>query len=241
MSGVSQAIVLAAGMGVRMRPLTDHLPKPLVKLAGKPLIDHVLDRLADAGVTKAAVNVHYKAEILEAHLAPRRHPEVAISDERDGVLDTGGGVVRARSLLSPGSFFVHNSDSVWMEGAVPALERMIARWDEEAMDALLLLAPVEGVLGYAGKGDFTIDAQERLARRGDAPSAPYVFAGVSIAHPRLMEGCREEAFSLNRPWDRAIASGRLYGIRHNGLWMHVGDPQALAEAEAALNDAGAEA
>jgi N-acetyl-alpha-D-muramate 1-phosphate uridylyltransferase len=238
-SGVSQAIVLSAGLGTRMRPLTDQMPKPLVKLGGKPLIDHVLDRLAAAGVTRAAVNVHYMAEMLEAHLASRRRPGIVISDERDGILDTGGGVVRALPLLSPASFFVHNSDSVWMEGAVPVLERMIARWDEEAMDALLLLAPMDNVLGFGGKGDFTMDGEGRLARRGDADSAPYVFAGVSIAHPRLLEGCGEEVFSLNRSWDRAIASGRLFGIRHDGLWMHVGDPQALAEAEAVLQRAGA--
>lgn len=240
MSAPAQAIVLAAGMGARMRPLTDSLPKPLVPLGGKALIDHVLDRLIQAGVTRAAVNVHYKADMLEAHLAGRTRPEILISDERERVLDTGGGAVRAGRLLGRGSYFIHNSDSVWLEGAVPALERMIAAWDETAMDALLLLAPVERTLGYAGRGDFAMDAKGRLARRGAAERAPFVFAGVSIAHPRLLEGRAEEPFSLNAPWDGAMEAGRLHGLRHEGLWMHVGDPHALAAAEAALNGVEAE-
>lgn len=239
MSKPEQAIVLAAGQGTRMRPLTDSMPKPLVKLGGRPLIDHVLDRLGSAGVTRAAVNVHYRAEMIETHLAGRERPEIVISDERDRVLDTGGGVVKASRLLGPGCYFVHNSDSVWLEGAVPALERMIEHWDDGRMDALLLLAPVQGVLGYAGRGDFGMDAEGRLSRRGDSASVPYVFAGVSIAHPRLLEGYGEDVFSLNRPWDQAIERGRLFGLRHEGLWMHVGDPEALAAAEAALREAAA--
>lgn len=238
MSRPEQAIVLAAGLGTRMRPLTDSVPKPLVRLGDKALIDHVLDRLASAGIKRAAVNVHYKAEMIEAHLAERARPQILISDEREQVLDTGGGAVRASRLLGQGCFFVHNSDSVWLEGAVPVLERMIARWDEDVMDALLLLAPVQDVLGYAGRGDFTMDSEGRLARRAEGVVAPFVFTGVSIAHPRLLDGYDDSVFSLNRPWDSAMENGRLFGLRHEGLWMHVGDPQALAAAEAALADTG---
>lgn len=228
------AMVLAAGLGTRMRPLTETVPKPLVALSGKTLIDHVLDRLAAAGVGKAVVNVHYLADRIEAHLAGREEPEITISDERDEILDTGGGVVRALDLLGGESFFVHNSDSVWVEGANPALEAMIAGWDAEAMDALLLLAPVDRAVGYSGAGDFAMGAQGRPIRRGSDKTAPFVFAGVSIAHPRLLDGMPEGPFSLNRPWDRAIEAGRLFGICHEGTWMHVGTPDALAEAETIL-------
>ncbi len=228
------AMVLAAGLGTRMRPLTDTVPKPLVELSGKPLIDHVLDRLAAAGVEKAVVNIHYLADQIEAHLADRERPEIVVSDERDEILDTGGGVARALGLLGKESFFVHNSDSVWVEGVSPALESMIARWDGDVMDALLLLAPVQGALGYEGAGDFTMAEQGLLARRGAGEVAPFVFAGVSIVHPLLFEGAPDGAFSLNRLWDRSIGKGRLFGIRHDGVWMHIGTPDALAEAEKVL-------
>lgn len=236
MSKPETAFVLAAGFGTRMRPLTDHTPKPLVELNGKPLIDHVLDRLADAGVKRAVVNVHHLAEQIETHLATRERPEIVISDERSQILDTGGGVAKALESLGDGCFFVHNSDSVWVEGAQATLEAMIARWDPEEMDALLLLAVAHNALGYSGDGDFLMDTNGQLSRRAEGAIAPFVFAGVSIANRAMFEGTSAEPFSLNKLWDKAIENDRLFGIRHDGIWMHVGDPKALADAETILKD-----
>lgn len=225
------AMVLAAGLGTRMRPLTDLMPKPLVPLDGRPLIDHVLDRLAAAGIRRAVVNVHYLADQLVAHLAARTAPEVIVSDERGVLLDTGGGVVRALPKLGHAPFVIHNSDSVWIEGVGSNIDRLITGWDDTRMDALMLVALGARSLGYEGAGDFKMTADGRLQRRGKGDSAPLVFAGVSIAHPRLFDGAPAGAFSLNVPWDRAIAAGRLFGVRLEGLWMHIGTPEALAEAE----------
>lgn len=240
---IGTAMVLAAGLGMRMRPLTDHLPKPLVALAGRPLIDHVLDRLAAAGVRRAVVNVHYCAEALEAHLAARAArgvgPSLALSDERGLLLDTGGGVRKALDLLGKEPFFAHNSDSVWIEedGAPEqgaTLARMIAAWDAGRMDALLLVAPRSGCLGYDGRGDFDIDEDGRLSRRRRDGTAGCVFAGVSILTPRLFAGAPDGPFSLNVLFDQAIAAGRLFGVIHRGLWMHVGTPEALDAAAARI-------
>lgn len=228
------AFVLAAGLGTRMRPLTDTLPKPLVPLAGRSLIDHVLDRLADAGITKAVVNVHYLADQIEAHVAKRSVPRIVISNERGALLETGGGVVRARPLLGDAPFVIHNSDSVWIENGRSNLTRLLDTWDGKRMDSIMLLAPAATSLGYHGRGDFHLGANGQLTRRASNETAPYVFAGVSIIHPGMFNGEAERPFSLNRVWDRAIAAGRLYGIVLDGLWMHVGDPQALREAEAAI-------
>lgn len=228
------AMVLAAGMGARMRPLTDRLPKPLVRLDGRALIDHVLDRLAAAGVSQAVVNVHYLADLIETHVAGRQAPAVTISDERDSLLDTGGGVVRALRLLGSEPFFIHNSDSVWIERQTPALERMIAAWDSARMDTLMLLAPVSESLGYDGRGDFNLRENGMADRPPAGARASHVFAGVSIAHPRLFDGAPESRFSLNALWDRAIAAGRLYTVTLDGLWMHVGSPDALNQAEHAI-------
>ncbi|HET6321182.1 MAG TPA: nucleotidyltransferase family protein [Hyphomicrobium sp.] len=225
------AMVLAGGFGKRMLPLTQDKPKPMVELKGRPLIDHVLDRLAAAGVARAVVNVHYCADKLEAHVKHRARPEIVISDERQQLLDTGGGVVRALPMLGAEPFLIHNSDSVWIEGVGSNLERLFAGWDPDAMDSLMLLATAATSLGYDGPGDFVMDKDGRLSRRGEREMAPFVFAGVSIAHPRMFEGAPEGPFSMNRLWDRAIDSGRLYGIRLDGLWMHVGTPEALSEAE----------
>ena len=227
------AMVLAAGFGTRMRPLTDRIPKPLVPLAGKPLIDHVLDRVADAGIQRAVVNVHHFAEKLEAHLATRHTPEIVISDERDVILETGGGVVKALPLLGPEPFLIHNSDAVWIEEPHGAsnIARLISAWDESRKDALLLIARVEHMLGYDGDGDFTLGPDGRLVRRSKGEKTPYVFTGVSIAHPRLLAGCEAERHSLNVPWDRALSMGRLHGLAAHGQWMHVGTPEAIAEAE----------
>jgi len=211
--------------------LTDTHPKPLVKLSGKALIDHALDRLADAGITRAVINVHYLADQLETHLAARTLPSISISDERGLLLETGGGIVRALPLIGHDPFVIHNSDSVWIEGPGSNLERLIDSWDPSRMDALLMLAPVATSLGYDGRGDFFMDADGRLTRRTDGLVAPFVFAGVSIVHPRLFDDAPSGKFSLNVPWNNAIARGRLYGMRMDGVWMHVGDPQALQSAQ----------
>jgi MurNAc alpha-1-phosphate uridylyltransferase len=241
MTEARTAMVLAAGLGERMRPLTSTKPKPLVPLAGKPLIDHVLDRLADAGVGTAILNVHYLPEQIEAHVENRRGrpPETLISDERGVLLDTGGGVKKALPLLGPGPFFIHNADSVWSEGATSALSRMLRDWDPAAMDCLLLLAPVATSIGYAARGDFNMDQDGRLARRGANEMVPFAFAGVSLCDERLFENAPEGRFSLNLLWDKALAEDRLYGMRLDGRWMHVGTPAALADAEAAFEREGA--
>lgn len=231
------AFVLAAGLGTRMRPLTDTLPKPLVPLKGRALIDHVLDRLAVAGVERAVVNVHYRADQIEAHLAGRTSPAITISDERDRLLETGGGLVRALPKLGPDPFVVHNSDSVWLESVGSSLGRLAASWDDTRMDCLMLLALASKSIGYDGKGDFQMEADGRIARRAEGRIVPFVFTGVSIMHPRLLAGYREEPFSLNKPWNDAIAKGRLYGVRLDGIWMHVGAPEALIEAEEAIDRA----
>jgi N-acetyl-alpha-D-muramate 1-phosphate uridylyltransferase len=228
---ITTAMVLAGGLGLRMRPLTETLPKPLVVLRGKPLIDHVLDRLADAGIERAVVNVHYLPDALEAHLARRARPKVVISDERERLLDTGGGVVKALPLIGPGPFLVHNSDSAWIEGIGSNLDRLLSAFDEKTMDCLMLVAPASTSIGYDGQGDFVMDTDGRLQRRPERVMAPFAFTGVSIASPRLFADAPKGPFSLNRLWDRAIEAGRFYGERLDGVWMHVGSPQALGEAE----------
>lgn len=225
------ALVLAAGLGTRMRPITDRIPKPLVPLAGRPLIDHVLDRLARAGIEQAVVNVHYLADAIERHLATRQRPRITISDERRALLDTGGAIVHALPLLGAGPFLVHNSDTVWIERGIDNLSALIETWDSTRMDSLMLLADRRTSLGYEGAGDFVMATDGRLARRARQESADLVFAGVSIAHPRLLVDAPRGAFSLNWAWDRAIAGGRLFGMRLAGEWMHVGTPLALAAAE----------
>lgn len=232
------AMVLAAGLGQRMRPLTDRLPKPLVPLAGRALIDRVLDRLGGAGIARAVVNVHYKAEMIEAHLAGRSSPRIVISDERDALLDTGGGVRRALGLLGDRPFLIHNSDSVWIEDGAANIPALMDAFDETRMDTVLLLARRESSLGYSGRGDFDLGEQGQVRRPAKGETVPYVFAGVSIAHPRLMRETPEGAFSLNRVWDRALAAGRVSAIVMQGTWMHVGDPTALAEAEALIQRVG---
>ncbi len=241
---ITSAIVLAAGFGKRMRPLTDGVPKPLVPLAGRPLLDHVLDRLARAGIERAVVNGHYLADQIERHLAARTargaRPALVFSDERALLLDTGGGVVKAAPMLPAGPLLVHNSDSVWREapGAEASgrsnLARLIAGFDPDRMDCLLLLAPAAGSLGYDGTGDFDLTDDGRITRPARGSAAAFVFAGASIAHPRLLADAPAGPFSLLELWLRAIAQGRAYGVRLEGLWMHVGDPDALAAAEAAM-------
>jgi N-acetyl-alpha-D-muramate 1-phosphate uridylyltransferase len=241
MTEAATAMVLAAGYGERMRPLTLRMPKPLVPLAGRALLDHVLDRLATAGVKTAIVNVHYLPEQIEAHLAARlgRLPETLVSDERGVLLDTGGGVKKALPLLGRGPFFIHNADSVWSEGATPALTRMLRLWNPAKMDCLLLLAPSATSIGYAARGDFSMEPDGRLNRRGEGEVVPFAFAGVSLCDERLFKDAPEGRFSLNLLWDKALARGKLYGMRMDGRWMHVGTPEALAEAETLFERAGA--
>jgi MurNAc alpha-1-phosphate uridylyltransferase len=228
------AMVLAAGRGERMRPLTDAMPKPLVQVDGRALIDHVLDRLAEAGVARAVVNIHYLGEQIERHLRARRRPQIALSDERGLLLDTGGGVVKALPQLGGAPFFHINADTVWIDGETPNLARLAASFDPAAMDALLLLAPAKGSIGYAGPGDFAMAADGRLRSRGEGEVAPFVYAGAAILAPTLFKDAPQGAFSLTELFTRAAAAGRLHGLRLEGLWMHVGTPQAIAAAEAAI-------
>ena len=228
------AMVLSAGLGTRMRPLTERMPKPLVEVGGKPLIDHVLDRLAAAGVERVVVNVHHFAEQLERHLAGRSKPEITISDERGLLLGTGGAVVKALPLLGEAPFFHVNSDSIWIDGVKPNLVRLAEGFDPAAMDALLLLAPTTGSIGYAGRGDFAFAADGRLTRRAERAVAPFVFAGAAILAPTLFKDAPQGEFPLTVLFDRAVEQGRLYGLRLEGLWMHVGTPEAIALAENAI-------
>ncbi len=229
----TRAMVLAAGRGERMRPLTDTTPKPLLEVAGKALIDHVLDRLAEAGVGEAVVNLWHLGAQIERHLAGRGLPRIAFSREAS-LLDTGGGVAKALPLLGNRPFFVLSSDTLWRESGEPALERLAAAWDDGAMDALLLLQPMAAAQGFAGAGDFFMATDGRLARRGDAPSAPFAYMSVQLMHSRAFEEFGEGAFSNNRVWDRALAGGRLFGLVHHGDWFHVGAPDSLAATEALL-------
>ena len=229
----SHAMLLAAGLGTRMRPLTDDRPKPLVQVAGRALLDHVLDTLEQAGVGTVVVNVHYCAGMMEAHLAARKSPKIILSDERSGLLDSGGGVKKALPHLGDEPFFILNADSIWREGAQPNLARLAAAFDPNRMDALLLLAPTADSLGYSGRGDFRRDDDGRLSRRA-GEAVPYVYTGAAILSPDAFQGFDDEIFSLNRLFDRAIAAQRLYGLPIEGLWMHIGTPEAVIEAEEAL-------
>lgn len=229
MTAPSHAMVLAAGLGVRMRPLTLSRPKPLIEVAGRSMLERVLDHLDRVDVAKRVVNIHWLGEMIVRALEGR--PGVVISDERGALLETGGGVAKALPHLGAGPFYVANADIVWEDGAVPALARLASSWDGAAMDALLLMQPVATAFGYRGAGDFHLDDHGRLTRRGEGETSPLLFAGVQILHPRLFDGAPAGAFSLNRLYDRAAAAGRLHGIVHDGAWYHVGTPDALAGAE----------
>jgi N-acetyl-alpha-D-muramate 1-phosphate uridylyltransferase len=228
------AMVLAAGLGERMRPLTDRMPKPLVAVAGKPLIDHVLDRLAAAGVERAVVNVHYLADMIERHLRGRTTPQIVISDEREKLLNTGGGVVKALGAIGREPFIHVNSDTIWIDSVKPNLERLAEAFDPATMDALLLLAPVSTSIGYPGRGDFTMAPDGRLTKRGERDIAPFVYAGAAILRPELFKDAPDGAFSLTTLFQRAEAQGRLHGLRLEGVWMHVGTPEAIKDAEGAI-------
>ena len=232
------AMVLAAGLGTRMRPLTDHLPKPLVKVAGKPLIDWTLDRLAAAGVRRAVVNVHYRADQMEAHLKTRAAPEIVISDERALLLETGGGLKKAAPHLGAAPVYCTNTDAILVNGAGGEPCAALAdAWREDPMDALLLLAPIDLASGYDGAGDFDLLPGGDLDWRA-GKSAPYVYTGLQIIRPSLLDGSPDGPFSLRILWDKARAKGRMKGVVHQGPWMHVGDPEGLALAEAFFDNRG---
>jgi MurNAc alpha-1-phosphate uridylyltransferase len=228
----SHAMILAAGFGVRMRPLTNDRPKPLIEVAGKALIDYGLDRLREAGVQKAVVNGHYRAEQILQWSQRQSAPEVLFSDEQAEILDTGGGIAKALPLLGHRPFFVINSDSFWLDGRVPALSRLRAAWDDAAMDCLLLLCHVDRTIGYDGRGDFQLGRDGRLTRQQGPGALAYI--GGYLVHPRLFAGAVVKSFSMNVLWDKAISEGRLHGIAHSGKWFHVGTPAAVALAEAEL-------
>lgn len=231
-----KAMVLAAGLGLRMRPLTDNLPKPLVPVAGITLIDRALDWLAASGIQDAVVNSHYKADMLKAHLMPRRSPVVRMSYE-EIVLETGGGIKQALPLLGNSAFFSVNGDVICLDGAKPALHRLASAWDDKEMDALLLVHPVDRAVGYHGDGDFFVE-NGIIRRRLQHARAPFVFTGIQLIHPRAFDNTPEGPFSLNVIYNRAMKEdgslSRVRALVHDGDWLHIGDPKGLAEAEAFL-------
>ena len=227
------AMILAAGLGKRMRPLTASQPKPLVRVAGKALIDHALDRLAEAGVGRAVVNVHYLADALEAHVTARKVPQVSVSDERAQLLETGGGMVKALPHL-PDPFFALNADNIWLDGPKSAFHDLSRRWDADAMDALLLVVPHARAVNFSGPGDFHMDPLGRLSRRRDGRIAPFIFTGIQLVSHRLLRHAPEGPFSTNILWNRAMEEGRLYGLSFTGLWFEVGTPSAIRPTEEAL-------
>lgn len=234
-----RAMVLAAGIGKRMRPITATVPKPLVEVGGRALIDHGLDRLEKAGVETVVVNVHYLADLVRVHVTRRNRPSIVISDEREKLLDTGGGIARALPHFGGEAFYVINSDSFWIEGPRPNLDWLAGGWNEDRMDALLLLASTVRSIGYNGRGDFRMDPAGRLARRPEREVAPFAYAGAAILHPRLFAECPEGPFSLNRLFDQAIEAERLFGVRMDGSWLHVGTPETIGEAELSIADSAA--
>ena len=228
------AMVLAAGLGVRMRPLTDNMPKPLVSVAGKPLLDHVLDRLAEVSVTTAVVNVHYLPDQIVQHVKGRTAPRVIISDERDVVLGTGGGVVKALPLLGDAPFYHLNSDTMWIDGVQSNLARLAEAFDPARMDILLLMAPTSHSIGYSGCGDYAMLTDGALRKRKEHQVVPFVYAGAAIMSPAIFRNAPAGEFSLTRIFDAANEQERLFGLRLDGLWMHVGPPDAVQAAEEAL-------
>lgn len=229
------AMVLAAGLGKRMRPLTAAQPKPLVRVSGRPLIDHSLDKLAAAGIDRAVVNVHYLADSLEAHLKARKTaPQTEVSDERELLLETGGGMLRAADRL-PDPFFCLNSDNIWLDGPRDVFAELSAGWDADRMDALLLLVPHARAMNYRGEGDFHLDPLGRVSRRKYGRVAPFIYSGIQLVSHRLLRDSPEGPFSTNVLWQRAIEEQRLFGISHNGIWFEVGEPAAIAPTEAYLS------
>lgn len=236
---VESAMVMAAGLGTRMRPLTDHRPKPLVHVAGKPLIEYALDKLRLAGVTNAVVNVHYLPEQVEAYLSQNAGDlNIRLSDERGLLLETGGGLVKALPQIQGDPFFCINSDAIWTDGTIDALTRLARTWDGDAMDGLLLLVPRNRAFNHHGSGDFSIDPQNRPVRRGTAPDAPFVYTGIQLLSRAFLDDAPQGPFSTNILWDRAIANGRLFALEHLGDWFDIGSPGAIEPTEEALRQHG---
>jgi MurNAc alpha-1-phosphate uridylyltransferase len=232
------AMVLAAGLGKRMRPLTATKPKPLIEVAGRPLLDYIIERLKTAGVEKVVVNVHYLADAIEAHLAAKTEGvQVSISDERGLLLETGGGLVRAAPLIDCDPFLAVNSDNLWIDGPADTLKLLASHWDDGRMDALLLLVPHARAFNHSGLGDFHMDRAGRLRRRERSHVAPFVYTGIQMLSKRILEGAPEGPFSANRLWDRAMETGRCFGAVHQGLWFDVGTPSAIKATELTLEDA----
>jgi MurNAc alpha-1-phosphate uridylyltransferase len=229
------AIVLAAGLGTRMRPLTDDRPKPMIDVGGKVLIDWVMDDLAEAGITTAVVNLHYKVEMVSAHLSARRRPTIVVSNETDLLLDTGGGISAALSLVKDDVVLVTNSDALWGGGLAPAVTALTKAWSSETMDSLLLLASMDRAFGFDGAGDFFLGETGTPSRRGTRPQAPMVYAGTQVLHRRLFDGCPGGPFSVNLVWDEAIADARLKAIVHDDDWYHVGTPETVGPTGRALS------
>jgi MurNAc alpha-1-phosphate uridylyltransferase len=228
------AMILAAGLGKRMRPLTAARPKPLVRVDGRPLIDHCLDKLEEAGVARAVVNVHYLPDQIVAHLGHRKAPRIAISDESDALLETGGGLIKALPLIAADPFFCLNSDNIWLDGPQDVFAALSDAWDPARMDALLLVVSHARAFNYAGLGDFYLDPLGQITRRKPGRVAPFIFTGIQLVSQRLLRDAPVGAFSTGVLWDRAIAEGRLFGVSHTGLWFEVGAPQMIAPTEAAL-------
>ncbi|MGE0037511.1 MAG: nucleotidyltransferase family protein [Xanthobacteraceae bacterium] len=233
------AMVLAAGLGTRMRPFNGSVPKPLVKVGNKALIDYVLDRLAAVGVERAVVNVHYLADQIERHLQGRQRPQIVFSDERSELLGTAGGIVNALPLLGDEPFYLVNSDTIWIDGVNSNLARLAAAFDPERMDGLLLLAPTTSSIGYTGRGDFKMAPDGKLTRRGEREVVPFVYAGAAILAPAFVAGVPPGPSSMSPLFDRAVEAGRICGLRLEGVWMHVGTPEAVIAAEAAIVDSAA--
>ena len=232
---VRTAMIMAAGLGTRMRPLTNDKPKPLVEVAGKPMIDHCLDKLVEAGISKAVINVHYLPEMIEQHLNSSGHPlEYQISDERSQLMETGGGLVQALPLIDDDPFFCINSDNLWSDGAENCFQRLSDHWNEDVMDALLLVVPHASANNFGGKGDFTLNDEGHIARRGEADHAPYIYSGIQLLSKNLLREAPEGPFSTNVLWNRAIEEDRLFGLIHQGEWFEVGNPEAIGPTEAAL-------
>jgi N-acetyl-alpha-D-muramate 1-phosphate uridylyltransferase len=235
----AKAMVLAAGLGLRMRPLTDTMPKPLVPVAGRALLDHVLDKLGDAGVAEAVVNVHYLPDQIIDHVATRTRPRVIISDERNQVLGTGGGVVKALPLLGDAPFFHVNADTMWIDGVRPNLARLAEAFEPSRMDILLLMAPTTSSIGYSGRGDYAMLPDGALRKRKEHQVVPFVYAGAAILSPSVFANAPSGEFSLTRMFDAANEQERLFGLRLDGVWMHVGTPEAVQAAEEAFLDSAA--
>lgn len=235
MTRVTTAMVLAAGFGKRMRPLTLTCPKPLATICGRPLIDHVLDRLAAVGVRSAVVNTHHLGDQIAAHLSPRVRPNIVLSPEAE-ILETGGGLVNALKLLGPDPIYVVNADTYWLDGLISALERLARHWDDQAYDALLLLQRTVSAVGYDGPGDFFCDPLGRPTRRKPGQVSPFLYSGIQILHPRVLAGRAVEPFSLNLIWDQLIEAGRIGAVIHDGLWFAISSTDDLAATEAYLDE-----